>query len=159
MDAGPVPSLLLDKPDHTRLRSRIVLNRSRLNAQWNAHAKDPAAVRHCEYCSTAAPAAGVVPSPAPAETALHAIAACPRYAAARAILRAKLHASLQRIHARLRSHPRFVAIIAGDERRLLLHAVAATPFIMRSLENTEERLHLLRSTGSFLVALRSLRPV
>jgi len=74
LPAGPMPSLLIDEPEHAMRRTRVALNRE---STWLAvrHArskKTPAeAPRHCTAC---APASG----PPQAETAMHVIAHCPR---------------------------------------------------------------------------------
>ena len=152
LPAGPMPSLLIDEPEHAMRRTRVALNRE---STWLAvrHArskKTPAeAPRHCTAC---APASG----PPQAETAMHVIAHCPRYADRRESLRHKLHGVIDRMRDRAMDIPRWRHII-NDKDSLFFHCVLASPFVLDGLR-PKHRKSFCVTTGRFLDFLITSHP-
>jgi len=144
---GPAPVLIHDSRLHSKLRSRLVLNRSALNAVRNARDPNPLINRHCQQCATFPPAP---------ETLLHTISQCPKYATARDLLKRKLRSLLSTIQARARAHPRMGQIL-NHEDILFLHTTLCTPFVFSSLHPTI-RGDVLLQTGAFLDHIHKLRP-
>jgi hypothetical protein len=150
---GPFPSLTNtphtnDTQFHAKLRARIALNRSSLNAVRHQHNNDPTLIRHCEQCHLV---------PIPSETSHHTLTQCPRYGRARTRLRRQLHTEIADIQQQATNKPHLHHITQHPDV-LLHHLITASPCILSLLATTKHR-RILRTTGAFLEFIHRIRPV
>jgi hypothetical protein len=146
---GMSPWLLSDSMAHAKLRSRVVLRRTRLNADRNARSKKQNALLHCERCATAVMAQR--------ETSLHVVSCCPSYANERDALCHSLSARLNVLLTLIRHHHVHKHIIA-DRETLLHHFVCASPVVF-SRVTARHQSAILRLTGEFLETVHRARPL
>jgi len=137
----------LDRRLDARLRARVALNRSRFAAARQAHSRDAIPDVACRMCVTAS-----------AETALHALTECPRYAARRALLRAQLQEALTRLRRKRGERVQWL-LCMPTESAVLYQLIIASPLALAVCDTDNQLRWLLRRTGDFLRFVNSIRPI
>ena len=139
----------MEQPERqdARLPARVTLNRSRLAAARKTHSRETIPDVACRMCRTAA-----------AETALHVLTECPRYAVRRALLCAQLQEALTRLRRKRRERVQW-ALCMPTESVVLYQLIIASPLALAVCDTDAQLQWLLRRTGDFLRYVNSIRPI